>query len=223
MKTLRVDFDQPGAAVHQASSPLQALSGQVALRVEHAPRLPGRPGGEDDHGRVIGAEIRDLGGSLLRAVFVEGIGYLGHRHRGDPVGQLAEQLLLADAEPWVRRGHPDLQVLPPELRIAGERDRAHPETGEHRQHPLDPAPHQRHHGVAAPDPARRHRAGEPGAAGDQLAEVPLAPVSLGVDGEDAEGRSGGPLHHVLDEVHVVKSAAAARFLGALRGESRSHS
>ena len=115
MKALRVDFDQPGAAVHQASSPvagpdpvlgLQALAGQVALWVEHALGVTAGTGGEDDHGRVLRVEIGDVGGGLLGAVLVERIGDLGHRHRGDSAGQLAEQLLLADAELRVRRLRP---------------------------------------------------------------------------------------------------------------------
>ena len=71
MKTLRVDFDQPGAAVHQASSPfsgaepvlgLEALAGQVALRIDDPARLAGGPRGEDDHRRVVGVQLGDSAG-----------------------------------------------------------------------------------------------------------------------------------------------------------------
>ncbi len=218
MKALRVDFDQPGAAVHQASSPvagpdpvlgLQALAGQVALWVEHALGVTAGTGREDDHGRVLRVEIGDVGGGLLGAVLVERIGDLGHRHRRDSAGQLAEQLLLADAELRVRRLDPDLEVLPAQLGVAGHCDGAHPKAGEHREHPFDPAADQRHHGIAALDAERRHGARETGAAGDQLAVVPLAPSAERVDGDDPERRRGRPLHDVLDEVHPGKSAGGA--------------
>ena len=69
-----------------------------------------------------------------------------------------------------------VEVLAAELRVARHRHRTHPEAGEHREHPLDPASDQGHHRVPALDAARGHRAGEPGAACDQLAEMPLAPL-----------------------------------------------
>jgi hypothetical protein len=99
-------------------------------------------------------------------------------------------------------GHPYVQVLAPQLRVARHRDGAHPEAGEHRQHPLDPAADQRHHGVAALHAPRRHRPREPGAACDQLAEVPLPPEAFGVDRDDPKPGGLGALENVLDEVHA---------------------
>ena len=76
--------------------------GQVALGVQRGARLAGGPRGEDDQRRVVGVEVGDLGRRLLRAVLVEDRVDLGHRHVGDPVRELAEQLLVADAERRVR-------------------------------------------------------------------------------------------------------------------------
>ena len=171
--------------MHQASSPsrdaepvlgLEPLAEQVALGVDDAARLAGGAGGEDDQRRVLGGHLLDRGRRLLRPVLVEDRGDVGHRHRRDPVGQLAEQRLLADAELRVGGADPQLEVLAAQLRVAGQRHRPHPPAGEHRQHPLDPVADQRHHDVAAPDPAGRKGAREPGRAGEQLAEVPVPPI-----------------------------------------------
>ena len=66
-KTLRADFDQPVAVVHQARSPraraepvlgLDPLAEQVAVGVDDAARVAGRARGEDDQRRVLGRPCR---------------------------------------------------------------------------------------------------------------------------------------------------------------------
>ena len=112
-KTLRADFDQPVAVVHQTSSPGSAPSqctacarwpGQVALRVQRGARLAGGARGEDDERRVVGGEVGDLGGVSWGRSSSRAARDVGHRHVVDPARQLAEQLLVADAELGVRHG-----------------------------------------------------------------------------------------------------------------------
>ena len=189
---------------------LKALAGQVALRIDDPARFAGGPRGEDDHRGIVGIERGDVGGGLLGTVLVEDIGDLVQGHRRHPVGQLAEQPLLADAEPRSSGPGSQLQVLAAELRVAGQRHRPHPEAGEHRQHPLDPAADQGHHRVAALDPASRDRPREAGASGDQLAHVPVAALTVGAHRHHRQPRRRGALHHVLDEIHPPQSAGATR-------------
>ena len=222
MKALRVDFAQPGAAVHQATSPspapnqcsgLGSLAGQVALRVDDAARLAGRARGEDDRRRVLGRRGRPIAAgvswarssSKTRASVV-------HVHVGDAVGQLAQVAGLADAELRLRGPRAQLEVLAAQLRVAGQDDGAHPPAGEHRQHPLGPAADQGHHDVAALDAAGREGAGEAGRAGEELAEVVHAARAVGGDLDQRRPRRGKAFDHVLDEVHARQSAAQ-------RGES----
>ena len=144
------------------------------------------------------------------------------RHRRDPAGQLAEQPLLADRRAsGSRRAITVLEVLAPQLRVAGQRHRAHPPAGEHRQHPLDPASDQGHHRVPAATPRAAIAPESPALRRDQLAEVPLAAVALGVDRDDPELRRRGALHHVLDEVHAVSlPEGRARRRGGRQRSSR---
>ena len=58
----------------------------------------------------------------------------------------------------------------------------------------------------APAAARREGAGEARRAGDQLAEVPVAPVALGVDRDQAQPRGRRALHQILDRVQARQSA-----------------
>jgi hypothetical protein len=63
-KTLRADFDQPVAVVHQARSPraepvlgLDLLAEQIAVGVDDAARVAGGARGEDDQRRVLGVHV----------------------------------------------------------------------------------------------------------------------------------------------------------------------
>ena len=193
--------DQLAGARGEPVLGLGALPVQVAVGVDDAPRLAGRAGGEDDQRRVLGAHLLDRGGRLLGAVLVEHRGDILQRHRRYAVRQLGEQLRFADAERRRRGAHPQLEVVAAQLRAAGQGDRAHAPAGEQRQRPLDPVAEQRHHHVAAPHPARREGAGEPGRASDQLTEVPVPPLARGVDRDDPQPRGRRALHQ-LDEVHA---------------------
>jgi hypothetical protein len=181
---------------------LQPLAQEIALRIDDPLRVAARPGGEDDRRGVVGGEVGDARRGFLGLVLIEDLGDVREVHRRHAAGQLAEQLLLPDAE--LRLCSPDshLEILASQLRVARHRHGSHPEAGQHGQHPLDPAPDQGHDGVAALNPAGRHRAREPGAPGDQLAEMPLMAHVLPVDRDDPQPRGLGALHHVLDEVHT---------------------
>ena len=167
MKALRVDFDQPGAAVHQAISPSRApnqcsacrsLAGQVALRVDDAARLAGRARGEDDRRRVGRGRGRpSRPGSPGR----------GPRRRPGPGRPCPCRGCRRAARPGSAASptqsfgpaaaRPQLEVLAAQLRVAGQGDGAHPPAGEHRQHPLGAAADQRHDDVAAARPRGRRR------------------------------------------------------------------
>ena len=180
--------------------------GQVALGVQGAARLAGRPRGEDDQRAVLGVEVGRLGRRLLRALLVDHRGDVGHRHRRHAVREARR------AAPPRRRRAPAFAArtrssrsCAAKLRVAGQRDRAHPPAGEHREHPLDPVADQGHHHVAAAHPARRERAREPGAARDQLAEGPDPPLAVARDRHQGRLRGREALQHVLDEVHGRRS------------------
>ena len=223
---MRADFDQPVAVVTQTRSPSVAPSqcsawvrwrGQVALGVDGAARLARGPRGEDDQGGLARVEVGDRGRGRLRAVLVEDGVDVGHRHRLDAAGQRLEQLLLADAEREAAdagvgadRLGPQLEVAPAQLRVAGERDRAHPPAGEQRQHPLDPVAGQGHDDVAAADAARREGAGEPRRARDQLAEVPDAPLAVARDRDQCRLRGRVAVEEVSDQIHEGGTLSAAR-------------
>ena len=108
------------------------------------------------------------------------------------VGQLVEQFLAR------RRRAPGWPREPRSSRswrrswvLQGSGDRSHPPAGEHGQHPFDPVADQRHHHVPAPHPARRERAREPGAAGDQLTEPPHPALALARRSSPGPGRADG--------------------------------
>ncbi len=180
---------------------LGPLAGQVALRVQGAARLAGGPRGEDDQRPLAGIEVGRLDRGLLGAVLVHRLVDLGQGHRLDPAGKLGEQLLLAHGQGRVGGRDPQLEVVAPQLRVAGQRDRAHAPAGEHREHPLDPVADQHHHRIAAPHAPGGEGAGEPGADRDQLAEVPDPQLALAVDRDQGPAGGGEALEHVLDEVH----------------------
>ena len=163
-KTLRADFDQPVAVVHQARSPraraepvlgLDPLAEQVAVGVDHAARLAGGARGEDDQRRVLGVHRRRPRPASPAAGPRRGRRRSRPVHRRHPVGQHAEQRLFADAERRVRRPRPGAPGPCAQLRAAGQRHRAHPPAGEQREHPLDPVADQGHHHVAALAPRGR--------------------------------------------------------------------
>ena len=198
------------AAPNQCSA-WTPLTGEVALGVHGAPRLAGRARGEDDQRRVLGAEVGRLGRASPGAVLVE------DRRRPRPASSPARPPGSSPSRPssptherGVGRRDPELEVGAAQLRVAGQRDRAHPPAGEHRQHPLDAVADQGHHDVAAPHAAGREGAREPGAARDQLAEVPdraarrsrSIATSAGCRGREA-------LQHVLDRSSRGATPAAA--------------
>ena len=195
---------------------LGALTAQVAVGVDDAAWLAGGAGGEDDQRRVLGAHRLDCRRSLLWPVLVQGRGDLVQGHRRRLVGQLAEHLVGGDAERRLGGVRALLEVAAAQLRAAGQGDGAHPPAGEQRQRPLDPVAEQRHHDVTALHSPRRKGPGEPGRAGDQFAEVPVAPVSLGIDSDDPQARSRRPLHYIFNEVHGRQSAVRQRFTSPSR-------
>ncbi len=172
-KTLRADFDQPGrgrapdklaVARPEPVLGLGLLAEQVAVGVDDAARLAGGAGGEDDQRRVLGVHLLDRRRASPAARSSSRTSPTSTRViAGTPVGEFAEQALLADAERRRRRRDPQLEVVAAQLRVAGQRDRAHPPAGEQRQHPLDPVADQRHHHVAPlrPRAPRRRRRARP--------------------------------------------------------------
>ena len=107
-KTLRADFDQPVAVVHQTRSPsrapepvlgLGALAGEVALARAAPPRgSPVVPEVKTISAGSSGSRSATAAGGLLGALLVEVARRPRPGHRLDPVRQLAQQVLLADAE-----------------------------------------------------------------------------------------------------------------------------
>ena len=186
---------------------LRALSGQVALGVQGRAGLARRPGREDDQRRVAGGEVGDRGRRLLRAILVQGSADLGQGHVRDPVRQLAEQVLVADAECRACGRGAQREVLAAQLGVAGQRHRAHPPAGEHRQHPLQAVADQGHDDVAAVDAAGGERPREPGGHRDQLAEVPDAPPAVARDRDQRRRRRRKALEDVLGEVHWRQCSA----------------
>jgi hypothetical protein len=191
---------------------LRALAKQVAVGVDDPARLAGGAGGEDDQGRVLRVHLLDRGWRLLRAVLVERLHDFRQGHRRHLVGQLVQESLLANAQRRRCRARPQLEIVTPQLGAAGQRHGAHAPAGEQREHPLGPVAGQRHHHVAAAHAAGGEGAREARGAGDQLAEVPVPALALGVDRDDPQPRGGGSLHNVLDEVHGRGRIMAARDL-----------
>ena len=217
MKALRVDFAQPGAAVHQASSPvagaepvlgLQPLAGQVALRVDDAARLAGGAGGEDDRRRVVGGEVLDRGRRLLGAVLVE------DRAPGRPGP-------CRGCRRAARRGS-----APRRPRASGRRRRARSSRSLRRSCGLQgsaTAPIRQQASIASThsgrlptsvittSPRRTPRAAKaPESPAERAKSSPKwwsAPAALGVDLDQRRLRRRKAFEHVLDEVHARQSAA----------------
>ena len=166
MNTLRADFDHPVAAVHQTRSPgrasepvlgLEALAREVALAVDDALRLAGRAARERDQARVVRLELdgrRRLAGfeqaarrGSVSTVQPGRAAVSSPRLRSSATISFGDEAASRWARSWARS-----------CSLHGERDRADPEAGDHRQHPFGAAADQRHDHVAAGDAAARESA-----------------------------------------------------------------
>ena len=165
-KTLRADFDQPLAAVHQHRSPgpraepvlgLHALPAQVAVAVADRLRLAGGAGGEDDQRRVVGREVaRPRAGSCVESRS-SGTASTGPskplaRHEVE-VALVRHHRRAARPRPCARAGRPAAAARC----TAGPRRRCRQQASI-AYDPLGPVADQRHHHVAGARPrARRAR------------------------------------------------------------------
>ena len=193
----------PGQVAGPRSEPvfgLELLAGQVALRMDHPRRLAGRPGSEDDQGRVVRIEPGAAGRCGLVEVLVEGPGEVVHVEVIDPSGQVAQVLRFTDRQCRIRRGHPCCQVARGQLRVAGKGHGAHPEAGQHRDHPFDPVSDQDQDRVAPPHSFCQHHPGKAEAACEEVAEVVDGPAPFGVDPDHRLLREREALDYVFDEV-----------------------
>src|SRR4029077_7287206 len=95
-------------------------------------------------------------------------------------------------------------------------DRADAKARDHRQHPLGPVADQRHHHVAAADPARGERAGHSRPALAHPAEAPPASRALAGELHERDPRRRQLLDDVAGEVHGgILPLPAQNHLGAL--------
>ena len=189
---------QPVGRRRQPVLGLHALAGQVALAVEHRLGLAGRAGGEGDEARVLVGELdggHRLGGGQLRPGHDEHVG-VGRR-----LAEHAEVALVAHHQPRLRDRQPGAQVARAQLLGARQHDGADAEAGEHGQDPLGPVADQRHHDVAAADPAGGQRARRAGRRLGHLAEAPLRPRAVAAERDERPPRGRGGVDHVAREVH----------------------
>jgi len=141
-----------------------------------------------------------------------------HRARRRRVRERGQVALVRDDQARLCGVESLAQVLGAQLLVARERHGADPKAGDHRQQPLGAVSDQRHHDVAAADPACCQGAGEPrGAIGD-LAEAPIAPAPVpgNLDERAARGRSG--VDDVTGEVQrsvTGRERTAAALIGSL--------
>jgi hypothetical protein len=182
-------------------SRLKLLAAEKALGVENPARRCRRARGKHDQGGVGGSQLGGLGGGFLRTLLVQHLVDVRRRHRRHPAGKLGQVLVLSDRQPRVCRGDPVGEIGAAQLRVARQRDRADPEAGQHREHPLGAVSDQGQDDVPAPDPARRQRPGEASGAGAELAEVPDAAPAVAVDRDERRLRRREALEDVVDEVH----------------------
>ena len=171
-KTLRADFDQPLAAVHQAqvagpgAEPvlgLDALAGQVALAVADRLRLARGAGGEHDQRRIVGLEVGRRRGRRVEEALV------GHAAASSPAKPAARTVSALRSSATTARGSTASirmrRSAGAQLLGAGQGDGADPQAGDQREDPLRPVADQGHHHVAATDAPGRERAGQAGRSG----------------------------------------------------------
>ena len=193
MNTLRADFDQPLAAVHQTSSPVRAASqcvacrrwpSEVALGVHDRLRLAGGAARERDQAGVPAGSSSTAGAGSPANSASSGIS--SDRGLGGGPLELGAVALVGDDQR--RAGHLDAQaqVLGAQLLGARQHDRADAKAGEHRQHPLRAVADQRHHHVALRHAVPLQRARQARRALGDLAEAPLAPGAVARELEQRE-------------------------------------
>ena len=210
MNALRADFDQPGAAVHQTSSPARASSQrsawsrwpyEVTLTVQYSLRLTGGAGRERDQARVLGRELgrrgrRARGGSSSH----------GHQSVG-PLQPAPESAAALRSSQTTSAGRGDLQPVPQVVRAqllgAREHDVALAEARDHRQDPLGPVAEQREHDVAAARAERVELVRRAVAAcARDLAHRPLAAAAVAADRDERAALRRRGLDDVAGEVHA---------------------
>ena len=185
MNELRADFDHPLAAVHQQRSPSRAPNQcsawarwpcEVALAVADRLGLAGGARGEDDQGRVLGAEPFRGG----RLGFEQAL--VGHRQQRPVEARLAQGggvALVGHDRARLHKADPGPQVGGAQLLGAGEGHGADAKAGHHRIDPLRAVADHGHDHVAPAHPARSQGAGHAGRAVGHLAEgrAPCCPPS----------------------------------------------
>ena len=128
--------------------------------------------------------------------------HVGVRRR---LAEHAEVALVAHDQPRLGDREPGAQVRCPQLLGAGQHDGADPEAREHREHPLGPVAHERHHHVLAPDPAGRERSRGARRGLRDLAEAPLSSRAVAPERDERPPRGRGGVDHVAGEVHPAWS------------------
>ena len=192
---------------------LEYLPGEVALPVDDALRLACRAGREGDERRVRGVEVDALGALSGKNPLIRNL-----QNRATRVGhaQLAQIARVGDDQGRVRHVQSQLQIPSSQLLVAGQRDGADPEAGDHRQDPLGPVADQRHDRVAAPDALRHQPPSEPRAPVGDLGEGPLLAGAVA-----AEARRGRACRVARRRRSPVRSSrrrsVAARYAGSWLG------
>ena len=169
---------------------LQALAGEVALRVHDRLRLTGGAARERDQAGIVVGQLGRGRGRGREQRLVGHVHALGRRDGRAAPPPRARSRLRSSARISGGRGDVDAQaqVLGAQLLGARQHDGADAKAGEHAQHPLGAVADQRHHDVARGPPRAAQRARQAGRALGDLAEAPLAPRAVARELEQGETR-----------------------------------
>ena len=190
---------QLARARRQPVARLHALTLQVALGVHDRLGLAGRAAGERDQARVVEPQ---LDGGRRRSREQRLVGHVGELAGGRRRLELLAVTLVGEDQRGIGRLDAQAQVLGPQLLGARQHHGADAKARDHAQHPLGAVADQRHHHVAAADPASRQPPRQARGALGHLAEAPLAPGAVARELHQRQPLWRGRVDDLAREVHV---------------------